>query len=270
MQLPKLAKNIVGQKYGLLTAVEYLRSSNGAVWRFSCECGGFTELKASQVSGGHVKSCGCLGAATRFAGAPIQEMQKIGELTAVRMVGRQGHNLLWECICVCGTTFNATASNIISGNTRSCGCHKRKVSSDALRTHGLSGTRSHWIWQNMMRRCYDPKNSAYADYGERGIAVCERWHDMRNFYADMGERPKGRSLDRKNNDLGYSPENCRWSTSSEQNSNRRSIRLVVRGGVEKTIAEWSQITGIPASRMYARRDLGWSDDELFIAKGQKR
>jgi len=270
MQLPKLAKNIAGQKYGLLTAIQYLRSSNGAVWSFSCACGGATELKASMATGGHVKSCGCLGASTRFAGEPIQEMQKIGELTAVRMVGKQGHNLLWECICACGTTFNATASNIISGNTKSCGCRKRRVSSDALRTHGLYGTRAHCIWQNMMRRCYDTKNLAFPNYGGRGITVCDRWHDLRNFYLDMGERPKGRSLDRVNNDLGYSPDNCRWATLTQQARNKRSNTLVERDGIKKTIAEWAEITGIPSSRISARRKLGWSDDELFLGKNPKR
>lgn len=250
----------------MLTAIEYVGSSNGAVWRFSCSCGKFTEKKSSLVTGGHISSCGCLSEAKRFSGSPIEEMQKIGEITAVKMAGRAGHNLMWECLCFCGKTFNAIASNLISGNTKSCGCLRRKVSADLLRTHGLYGNGAHSVWANMMRRCYDPKNPAYKNYGGRGISVCDRWHDVRNFYADMGDRPKGRSLDRTKNDMGYSPENCRWATSTEQARNMRSNVFVTYCGSTRTIAEWSEVTGIPSGRLYARKSLGLSDDELFLDK----
>ena len=132
--------------------------------------------------------------------------------------------------------------------------------------HGKSGTRCYWLWQNMMRRCYDNKNSAYGNYGGRGITVCARWHEFETFYADMGERPAGHSLDRIENEPGYSLENCRWATRADQARNTRTNVMITRAGQTKTLAEWAEITGIPYSRIHARKQLGWSDEELFLGK----
>lgn len=88
--------------------------------------------------------------------------------------------------------------------------------------HGLSTTRSYTVWRNMLKRCLNPKDGDYPRYGGRGIKICKRWlRDYRNFYKDMGERPEGLSLDRKNNDRDYKPSNCRWATPKEQAVNRK-------------------------------------------------
>lgn len=76
----------------------------------------------------------------------------------------------------------------------------------------------------MLRRCYDPEHPRYADWGGRGIRVCARWHEYPNFLADMGTRPTGRTLDRKDNEGDYEPGNCRWATPKEQQANRRNSR----------------------------------------------
>lgn len=93
---------------------------------------------------------------------------------------------------------------------------------EGVTTHGMARTRIYNIWADMIGRCTRPAHARYADYGGRGITVCERWREFANFYADMGDRPAGRSLDRINNDAGYSPDNCRWATFREQRHNRRA------------------------------------------------
>ena len=90
-------------------------------------------------------------------------------------------------------------------------------------THGKTGSKEYSIWVNMKQRCLNPNNTSWRNYGGRGITICKRWLKFENFYADMGERPKGLTLDRIDNDKGYSPQNCRWTTMKVQALNRSSF-----------------------------------------------
>lgn len=108
-----------------------------------------------------------------------------------------------------------------TGNTTSCGCRKKSVLGISTTKHGKAGTRTHRIWKAMRSRCNNPNIPRYKDYGGRGITVCKRWDKFENFLADMGEAPDGHSIDRINNNKGYSPSNCKWSTPTEQNRNQR-------------------------------------------------
>lgn len=100
-----------------------------------------------------------------------------------------------------------------------------KVDGFAPRKHPL-----YYTWSNMLSRCTNPNAPNFSDYGGRGITVCERWHHFKNFALDMGMKPSlHHSLDRIDNDLGYSPENCKWSTRQEQNSNKRVYQTSVTG-----------------------------------------
>lgn len=110
--------------------------------------------------------------------------------------------------------------------------------------HGMSRTSTYRIWTSMKSRCRNENNQTYAEYGGRGITVCERWDKFMNFLSDMGVRPDGHSLDRINNDAGYSPDNCRWATRAEQNRNTRLTVNIEFNGVKKCITDWAIDAGM--------------------------
>ena len=119
-------------------------------------------------------------------------------------------------------------------------------------------TPTYIAWANMHARCRRP------DYIARGITVCDRWSSFENFLADMGERPDGLELDRENNDGGYEPSNCRWTTETTQSRNRRGRRMVVFQGEEMTLAEAIERSGLPARRVKKRLyEQGWSTDRAL-------
>jgi hypothetical protein len=104
----------------------------------------------------------------------------------------------------------------------------------------------------MHQRCENPNNEAYEHYGGRGIRVCARWSSFENFLADMGERPRGMTLDRKKNHLGYSKSNCRWATHLEQQSNRRDNRWIEFNGRTQTLSQWARELGLPTGTLHKR------------------
>ena len=128
-------------------------------------------------------------------------------------------------MCSCGNTFETLINRIKSGNTKSCGCLHKRVMRKMKTTHGLCSDRLYRIWFDMVRRTTDKSRGDYEEYGGRGISVCEEWLDVVKFVDDMDPSYKnGMSLDRINNDLGYSKENCRWATQNTQSQNTRRIR----------------------------------------------
>lgn len=118
-------------------------------------------------------------------------------------------------------------------------------------------TRVWRIWRGMRDRCNNPKNRAYPAYGGRGITVCERWQSLANFKADMGDPPAGLTLDRIDNDKGYSPENCRWATPLEQSRNRRSVRILTLNGETLPLPTWADRAGLTVRQLRQRLDAGW-------------
>jgi hypothetical protein len=109
--------------------------------------------------------------------------------------------------------------------------------------HGKKDTRAYNIWAGIKSRCQNPNEPAYKNYGGRGITLCSRWQDFRNFYADMGDPPEGRSIERVDNSRGYEPGNCVWATRSEQNRNKRGLRYITIDGETLPLAAWVERIG---------------------------
>jgi len=126
------------------------------------------------------------------------------------------------------------------------------------------------VWKNMKQRCTNPNNPRYVDYGGRGITVCKRWLSFENFYADMGDRPKGMSLDRRNNDRGYSPSNCQWASTSAQNINSRRAKPTRIGNETMCISDWCRKTGITYGLYKARVRKGWSLEKALTTPPRKQ
>lgn len=184
----------------------------------------------------------------------ISAGHRFGRLIAVEFAGHNHRGKrLWLCNCACGTEKTVLEYNLQSGNSTSCGCANR----ESIVKHGRSRTKLFNIWQNMLDRCRNTNNKQYADYGGRGIKVCERWHEFANFAADMGSPEKGLSLERLNNAEGYCPENCTWATRHEQQRNLRTNQWVDFRGERLLVTDLAKRLGTYPQLIRNRINRGW-------------
>lgn len=252
-----------GTQFGRLTVVrEVALIINGQKIRgleVACNCGAVFQTRLLYVTGGRTRSCGCLNKdrvternktpeareRTRQLNKPQvpapQPGTKFGRGVVQREVrqssgGKEIRAL--ELTCDCGNVYTALLHNVLQGRSQSCGCLRRDLvvtGNQTLEarsrtrlgtpTHGLRSHPLYRTWSNMKERCENPANKGYFWYGQRGIAICERWHDVRLFIGDIereiGPRPPGLTLDRRNNNGNYEPGNVRWATRSQQVRNSR-------------------------------------------------
>lgn len=130
--------------------------------------------------------------------------------------------------------------------------------------HGMARTNIYRIWSRMIERCHNEKNKNYFNYGGRGITVCEEWRQsFINFYKDMGDRPPSMSLDRIDNNKGYSRENCRWATPEQQMANTRAANLIEYNGETLPIAQWARKLGVSRNRIRTRLKIGMSVEQAL-------
>lgn len=182
--------------------------------------------------------------------------QRFGKLVVIARERRDDRATWWLCQCDCGKRNAVRAYVLRGGDARSCGCARR----NHLK-HGLSDSPEAFAWSSMRQRCTNPKDPGYKNYGARGITVCDRWlNSFEAFYADMGPRPPGCSIDRTNNDGPYSPENCRWVPRVAQANNKRRNRRLTLGGRTYTVAEAARKFAIRPSTLKRRLDLGWTPE----------
>lgn len=186
--------------------------------------------------------------------------QRFGRLVALRDSGeRRRGRVYWVCLCDCGQETIVKASHLRGGVTRSCGCLHDECSAHLKRTHGLSHLPEYKAWAAMIGRCTNSRHQSHHYYGARGIRVCGRWTNFEAFYDDMGVRPSPKhTLERVDNSLGYSPDNCVWATQKQQLRNKRNNRLVTHQGTTRPLVEWAEEIGIRPDTLRCRLRLGWS------------
>lgn len=135
-------------------------------------------------------------------------------------------------------------------------------------THGKSYSKEYNTWSSMKARCINKSSSKYSAYGGRGITICTRWFVFENFFDDMGPQPKGMTLERIDNDLGYSPENCKWASMAEQQRNKRNNVYLTYNGETKTLTEWAEVVGISRQCMFLRYAKTSDPQKLLRPRGK--
>lgn len=181
---------------------------------------------------------------------------RYGRLTVVAKSDRTtSKRAYWVCHCDCGGSITTRSDTLTSGKAQGCGCVQREAAAvlgASTRKHNFKGTPVYRSWCHMKGRCYDKNNPRYSHYGERGITVCKRWHEFKNFLADMGEPEPGMTLERVRVNEGYSPDNCIWADALTQNRNRTiSVRVVTECGL-LPVKEYAKFAGISDDAARAR------------------
>lgn len=205
--------------------------------------------------------------------------QKFGRLEVMaRAENSKLGQARWSCRCKCGSITVADSRNLRSGGTTSCGCYRQeKIKTGLNTTHGdcRGGkvSRLHRIWHGMKQRCYDKNYHAYNRYGGRGIGICCEWKDNFEAFRDwamLHGYADNLSIDRKDVNGSYSPDNCRWATEKQQNNNQRSNVFYVLNGESKTLSEWADIYGIDYFFLWQRiTRAGMSLDEALTRPVRK-
>ncbi len=169
----------------------------------------------------------------------------------------------WMCVCDCGSECEVSGSCLRRGQTQSCGCLCVERSKLSNTTHGKKGSRVHRIWSGMLNRCRNKNCRNFPAYGGRGITVCARWMDFALFYSDMGDPPTSdHTIERKENNSGYSKSNCEWVPSCRQALNRRNTLRVRFRGKQLAASEVDRILGLYAGTTARRISRGWTETQL--------
>lgn len=197
---------------------------------------------------------------------------KFGRATVLHENLQRNGRRHFLCVCDCGTEFSALGENLRGGTTNSCGCYARQRAREAKTTHGdsVGGVKSVEMitWRSMRRRCTNPNDHRFQDYGGRGILVCSRWlGSYENFLQDMGRRPTpNHSIERFDNDGDYTPENCYWGTREDQANNKRSTIFLEYEGKRMTLTQWSLLLGVSRGALAHRYYRGHSVERILGIK----
>lgn len=193
--------------------------------------------------------------------------ERFNHLTAIRRVENIRGRVAWEFRCDCGNLVQLEKGCVLYGNTHSCGCQRRQQCGILNFKHGESDSQLHYVWRSMKKRCYNPNDAGYQNYGGRGIKVCDEWRqDFMSFktWAMDNGYAKGLSIDRIDNDGNYEPSNCRWTDRKTQSHNKRTNHNLTYNGVTKTIGEWAESLGMNYNTLIGRINVyGWSVEDAL-------
>jgi len=190
--------------------------------------------------------------------------KRFGRLMVIEAMENIGTYSAWLCQCDCGNKTIVATRNLQSGGTKSCGCLCRDIARESHTIHGLSRvagkiTRLYNVWNHMRHRCLNKDDPHYKYYGARGLTICQEWDDYPKFHdwALSNGYTEKLTIERIDNNSGYSPNNCRWATRKEQARNSRHNHRVFFNGEDKALIEWAEVLGVKSATLNMRLRRGW-------------
>jgi hypothetical protein len=197
--------------------------------------------------------------------------QRFAHLLVLSFAGNHGRYRHWLCRCDCGNLVAVSTNNLTSGNSTRCTqcrfAHLKIVNAG----HGLVHTPEYNSWRGMLERCRNTKHAAYKNYGQRGISVCEQWHNFEIFLHDMGLKPSPKhTLERNDNNGNYTPENCVWALREKQANNRRGNHLISYDNRTQSLASWAREYNLNYNKVRQRLTAGYTFEEAIQPHPRKR
>ncbi len=210
---------------------------------------------------------------------------KFARLLVLRELPRRGRVRVWKCKCDCGKMTTTQHHSLVLGGTLSCGCLRTERHRAAITTHGLTGTKIAKTWEWIKARCLNKKNPQFRNYGGRGIKICQNiLQGPHVLFKILGERPEKFTIERKDNDIGYTcgrckeckskgwPLNIKWASMKEQARNTRRARMITIQGKTRCASEWAELSEIKPVTFYSRiNKLGWTGERAIsrtLKKGE--
>lgn len=256
----------IGARFGRWEVIEIPDDNKFLFCR--CDCGTEKNVHKSILRSGNSKSCGCLRRELKFNKEDLTGQRFERLLVIEKDTSSDKTSINWVCRCDCGMIV-VRIYHLKNGNTKSCGCYNRDLTikrniKNKKYEDGDSGSKIYNSWSKMMARCYK-KNKDSKDYGDRGIKVCEEWHDFLNFkeWSLKNGVKEDLSIDRIDVNGNYEPENCRWTDDVTQANNKRNNRRITIFGETKTLEEWSRVSGLGHKTITYRIDHNWPDEKIL-------
>ena len=274
-------QDLTGQRFGLLTVLKLNKSEKGILtWDCVCDCGKHRIVSSNTLKHTPNISCGCNNRKTKeINGIKVGEKfkditgQKFNHLTVVELESNLNQKAIWKCQCDCGNFKNVNGKDLKSGHTKSCGCLQKKTKIVRSKNQRIAKNqdRLKQEWYSMKNRCLSTYHG-HKGYYDRGITVCQEWiESYSNFknWALANGYNDNLTLDRINNNKGYSPQNCRWATQKEQANNKTTNVFITYNGKTQTMKQWCDELELSYGTIRARRRNGKEGADLFAPVKKK-